>query len=274
MSEQLAEELELVRRLVLDAGDMLLDSLDTVGTIRSKRATELVTDLDSQVEEYLLGSLGRHFPADSFLAEESGDTAGSNGRTWYIDPLDGTTNYAHGFPFFSVSVACADAEKLLLGAVYAPYLDELYLAVDQGGATLTRPEHGVSRSLARRSAVELTSALLSTGFPYVRDETVDRNTGHVADFLKASCHGVRRGGSAAIDLVHVAAGKLDGYWEYNLRPWDAAAGTLIAREAGAIVSGLDGKSGRLHFENILAAAPGLHQQMMQVLARRREGATS
>lgn len=267
MSDQLAEELFVVQELVTAAGSLLLDSLDSVGPVRSKRATELVTDLDRRVEDFLLEGLHHHFPDDNFMAEESGDAAGSSGRTWYIDPLDGTTNYAHGFPFFSVSVACASYEKLLLGAVFAPYLDELYLAHDQGGAVLSRPAHGGSRPLEKRGPVELTSALLSTGFPYVRDQVVDRNTRHVADFLKARCHGVRRGGSAAIDLAHVAAGKLDGYWEYSLRPWDSAAGTLIAREAGAIVSDMAGRSRRLHFDNILAAAPGLHGQMVAMLAR-------
>lgn len=256
----------MVQELVTAAGGMLLDSLDAVGAVRHKRGTELVTDLDSRVEDFLLAGLGHHFPDDNFLAEESGDSAGSSSRTWYIDPLDGTTNYAHGFPFFSVSVACASHERLLLGAVFAPYLDELYLAHHGGGAVLTRPAHGGSRPLEQRRPVELTSALLSTGFPYVRDEVVDRNAAHVVRFLKDGCHGVRRGGSAALDLAHVAAGKLDGYWEYSLRPWDAAAGTLIAREAGAIVSDMSGRSRRLHFENILAAAPGLHGQMVEALA--------
>lgn len=267
MADQLAEELFVVQELVTAAGSMLLESMGHVGPVDTKQATELVTQLDGRVEEFLLAGLQHHFSQDQFLAEESGEAAGSSGRTWYIDPLDGTTNYAHGYPFFSVSVACADAERLLLGAVFAPYLDELYLAHHQGGAVLIRPRHGVTQPLEKRGPVDLEKALLATGFPYVRDETVDRNTDHVARFLKARCHGVRRGGSAAIDLVHVAAGKLDGYWEYHLRPWDSAAGTLIAREAGALVTGFDGHPDRLHYQEILAAAPGLHGQMMQVLAQ-------
>lgn len=271
MSRQLAEELFLVQELVIAAGDMLMESLGSVGPVNTKQATELVTDLDGRVEDFLLEELGGHFPADSFLAEESGGGDSKAGRTWYIDPLDGTTNYAHGHPFFTVSVACADQEKLLLGAVFAPYLDELYLAHDQGGSTLCRPRHGGRVPLPRRQPLELDNALLATGFPYVRDETVDRNTGHVADFLKAKCHGVRRGGSAALDLAFLAAGKLDGYWEYHLRPWDSAAGTLVARETGVLVSDFQGHSHRLHYQNILAAVPALHQQMVDVLAKRNMG---
>ncbi len=267
MSDLLAEQLFVVRELALAAGSMLLDSMGRVGPIEQKNATEIVTEVDRRVEEMLVEGVLHTFAGDTIVAEESGGTAGDSGRTWYIDPLDGTTNYAHGYPIFSVSIACADAEGLILAAVFAPYLDELYLAHKGGGAILERPRHGQSDTLARRQSVTLTKALLATGFPYVRDEGVDRNTDRVRDFLKANCHGVRRGGSAAVDLVHVAAGKLDGYWETSLRPWDTAAGTLIAREAGALVSDQAGTEESLHFQNILAAAPGLHAEMQAILAQ-------
>jgi len=265
MAASLQEQLEVVKELVLPAGEVLLDNLGHVGRVDIKRATELVTDLDGRVEDQLLSGLQRYFPGDAVLAEESGDRAGTSQRTWYIDPLDGTTNYAHGHPFFSISVACADADHLLLGVVYAPYLDELYVASRGGGAELIRPAHGSIAKLSPRAEVTVERALLATGFPYVRDELVDRNTGLVGDFLKARCHGVRRGGSAAVDLVHVAAGKLDGYWEFSLRPWDTAAGTLVAREAGALVTDMEGQAARIHYQNIVAAAPGLHQEMIAVI---------
>ncbi|MFT5783918.1 MAG: myo-inositol-1(or 4)-monophosphatase, partial [Candidatus Krumholzibacteriia bacterium] len=201
----------------------------------------------------------------------SGKRAGATDRTWYIDPLDGTTNYAHGQPVFAVSMACADADGLLLAGVYAPYLDELYLARRGGGARMERPRHGVQKLLTQRKAVDLNRALLATGFPYVRDDAVDLNANRVRDFLRAHCHGVRRTGSAAMDLVHVAAGKLDGYWETTLRSWDTAAGTLIAREAGAIVSDQTGIEKAMHYENILAAAPGLHAVMRDMLAQSANG---
>jgi len=149
--------------------------------------------------------------------------------------------------------------------VLAPYLDELYLAAAGQGARLERPGHGLSRSLEVRGPVALEQALLATGFPYVRNETVDHNTRLVGDFLKARCHGVRRAGSAAIDLCHVAAGKLDGYWEWRLRPWDTAAGALIAREAGALVTDFHGTEVMIPTDHVLAAAPGLHPVMKDII---------
>jgi len=266
MKRELSSELATVRDLALQAGEILLGSLGKVMRIEQKAATEFVTDVDRRVEDMLIAELNRRFPGESILAEESGAKQGSGDRTWYIDPLDGTTNYAHGYPFFSVSIACSDSAGLRYGTVFAPYLDELYLAEDGRGAVLERPGHGEIRDLPKRDSVPLDRALLATGFPYVRDETVDRNTALVGDFLKAHCHGVRRGGSAAIDLAHVAAGKLDGYWEWRLRPWDTAAGTLVAREAGALVTDFAGRDISIPVEHIVAAAPGLHERMREILA--------
>jgi len=263
-----AAELSVLREVALAAGGVLLESLDKVGPIARKGATELVTELDTRVEEMILERLEREFPGDQVEAEESGLKAGGSGRTWYIDPIDGTTNFAHGHPFFTVSMACADEDGLAVAAVHAPYLDELYLASRGSGAVLERPRQGVRRLLGPRREVELEDALLATGFPYVRDGAVDRNAALLSDFLKRRCHGVRRGGSAALDLVHVAAGKLDGYWEASLRPWDTAGGTLIAREAGALVTGYNGDAEPLHFRDIIAAAPGLHRVMGDVIRSR------
>lgn len=238
--------------------------MDHFGKVRSvsvKRATELLTEVDGQVEALILDRIAELFPGDAVLGEESGERQGNTGQRWLVDPLDGTTNYAHGHPFFSVSVACMDADGLLWGFVHAPYLDELYQAIRGQGAWMERPRTGEAETCGPLAPVAMESALLATGFPYVREELVDRNTELVATFLKQRCHGVRRGGSAALDLAHVAAGKLDGFWEYRLRPWDTAAGTLIAREAGAVVTSFDGKAEPLHFHNILAAAPGLYEQM-------------
>ena len=264
MMPDISTELAAVRDLALAAGTILLDSLGKVEHVEQKTATEFVTDVDRRVEDMLVAGIRERFPGDAILAEESGASSGGS-RTWYIDPLDGTTNYAHGYPFFSVSIACGCAEGLLMGAVLAPYLDELYLADAGQGALLQRPRHGENLALAPRGPVALEEALLATGFPYLRNETVDHNTQLAGTFLKARCHGLRRGGSAAIDLCHVAAGKLDGYWEWRLRPWDTAAGSLIAREAGALVTDFTGQEVLIPTDHILAAAPGLHARMSDII---------
>ena len=266
MKEAVSAEMAAVRDLALQAGRILLDSLGKIESIEQKTATEFVTDVDRKVEDMLIAGLNHRFPGEGILAEESGSRPGDKDRTWYVDPLDGTTNFAHGYPFFSVSIACGDAAGLQMGAGYAPYLDELYLAEAGQGALMERPMHGISRALERREPVALERALLATGFPYLRDEVVDLNTGLTGDFLKARCHGVRRGGSAAVDLVHVACGKLDGYWEWRLRPWDTAGGTLIAREAGALVTDFTGRDVSIPTEHIVAAAPKLQAQMSEVQA--------
>lgn len=270
-ASDLAAQLEDLRRLVLQAGGLLLDMFGKARTVHAKLATEFVTDADRAAEDLLLAGLARLFPGDGVTAEESAPAPGSSGRTWYVDPLDGTTNYAHGYPFFAVSAGCADPQGLALGAVYAPYLDELYLSHRGGGAMLERPRWGGRMELPRLAAVDLEAALLATGFPYVRDAVVDLNTRLLRDFLKAPCHGVRRGGSAAIDLSHVAAGRLDGYWEFSLRPWDTAAGTLIARECGAVVTDLQGAGAEPPWRSILAAAPGLHGRMLAVVRQGMQG---
>ena len=267
MSDHLEEQLFCLRELVLAAGGLQLDCLGRIMQVEAKGATEFVTDVDRRVEELLLEGLAHDFPEDAVVAEESGLRTGSpGGRTWYVDPLDGTTNYAHGYPIFAVSAGCVGSDGLELGAVFLPYLDELYLAHRGGGAILERPRHGGSLPLEVRRPVALEQALLATGFPYVRDQAVDRTLAAVGAFLKAPCHGIRRGGSAAADLVHVAAGKLDGYFELRLRPWDTAGGTLIAREAGAIVTDLSGAHVTVPDLGVVAAAPGLHARMLEMLA--------
>ncbi|MBK6732835.1 MAG: inositol monophosphatase [bacterium] len=267
MSDHLEEQLFCLRELVLAAGGLQLDCLGRIMQVEAKGATEFVTDVDRRVEELLLEGLAHDFPEDAVVAEESGLRTGSpGGRTWYVDPLDGTTNYAHGYPIFAVSAGCVGPDGLELGAVFLPYLDELYLAHRGGGAILERPRHGGSLPLETRRPVALEQALLATGFPYVRDQAVDRTLAAVGAFLKAPCHGIRRGGSAAADLVHVAAGKLDGYFELRLRPWDTAGGTLIAREAGAIVTDLSGAHVTVPDLGVVAAAPGLHARMLEMLA--------
>jgi len=265
MTWDLENRLAVVRELALEAGRVLLAGMGHIGSIEYKGAVDMVTDLDRRVEQQLVEGLTSHFPDDTVLAEEGGGDQGNTGWTWYVDPLDGTTNFVHGHPFFAVSIGGASADGLQVGAVYAPYLDELYLATRDGGAVLERPRHETTCRLPRREPVALERALLATGFPYIREQLVDRNVEYLRLFLRANCHGVRRGGSAAIDLAHTAAGKLDGYWEMNLRPWDVAAGTLIARETGVTVTDFGGRNAEMLWQRVVAAVPGLHARMLEIL---------
>jgi myo-inositol-1(or 4)-monophosphatase len=265
MPTPLPADLASLREMILPAGQLLLAEQGRTGRVDYKSATELVTDLDRHVEQMLVPQLARRFPDDAIRAEEGTADSGRSGRSWYLDPLDGTTNYVHGHPFYAISLGCVQNDTYLLGAVYAPYLDELYLGARGWGVLLERPQHEIRLPLTKRQPVTLERALLATGFPYVRDQTVLQNVEILKRFLLAECHGVRRAGSAALDLCHVAAGKLDGYWEMKLRPWDVVAGTLMAREVGVVVTDFAAAEVFLTGQQILAAPPGLHARMLAVI---------
>lgn len=228
-------------------------------TIAKKGAIDLVTDADRASEAAVLAVLAERFPGADVLAEESGASgAGAGGLRFLVDPLDGTTNYAHGLPHFAVNVAVADGAGLAAGATCDPLRGELFLARRGGGATLggapVRPS----------GCAALSEALLVTGFPYdvhVAHQEVLRTFG--AFLVRA--RGVRRLGSAALDLAWVACGRFDGFWEARLKPWDLAAGVLLAREAGALVTDLEGGERVLETGGVVAAAPGLHASMLEVI---------
>jgi myo-inositol-1(or 4)-monophosphatase len=266
MTDRLADELLAVRRLAEEAGAFLLEHHGQLQRFDRKGAVDLVTDVDRRSEERLLEGLSRLFPDDAIVAEEGGAQAGHSGRRWYLDPLDGTTNFVHGHSHFAVSIACCDDQGPLLGAVHAPYLDELFLARRGGGAWLIRPRAGYERPLPIRTPVDFGDALLATGFSYTRDERIDRICELVRRCLRAGCHGVRRDGSAALDLAHLGAGSLDGYFELTLQPWDVAAGILVCREVGVVVSDFAGVVHPLHWDEVLAGVPGLHQTLRRIIA--------
>lgn len=265
MADVLLAELAAAVSLAEKAGAMLLAHFGQVQRVERKGAVELVTDVDRRSEDLLLTSLRQLFPGDSLQAEEGGGHEGTSGRRWYVDPLDGTTNYVHGYSHFAVSLGCCDAAGPLLGVVYAPYLDELYLAARGLGAWQKRPRAGQKRRLPARGPVALTEALLATGFSYTRDERIDRVCEAVRLCLRRGCHGVRRAGSAAIDCAHVGAGRLDGYFELSLQPWDVAAGILIARETGCRVTDWQGRDESLPCAEIVAAVPELDRILLAVL---------
>ena len=248
-----------VEKLAREAGQILRAGYEKKHAISYKGEIDLVTEIDARSEEYLLGEIQRDFPSHHIHTEESGILTGDDAHIWYLDPLDGTVNYAHGIPVFSVSIAYAYAAEVRLGVVYDPMRDEIFSAVKGKGATL----NGVPIQASGTS--ELSRSLLTTGFPYDMWHTADDNLASYGRFAKLT-QGVRRLGSAALDLCYVGCGRFDGYWERKLQPYDVAAGGLVAAEAGAKVTALDGSPDYLAMPpSILAANPPLHQKMLDVL---------
>lgn len=251
------EDLQVMAR---ESGAILRSGYGLRHNITHKGRIDLVTEYDKRSEAYLLGEIHTRFPDHAIHAEESGRQDGHADHIWIIDPLDGTTNYAHSMPIFCVSIAYAYQDNLTLGVVYDPMRDEMFSAERGKGAWLNGEPIQVSE------ASELLQSLLVTGFAY-DDWVIRTNLEHFSHFSKL-CQAVRRLGSAALDFCYIAAGRMDGYWELALQPWDSAAGGLIAREAGATVTALDGDPNFLKPPyGVLAATPGLYNQMMRELHR-------
>lgn len=248
-----------MEQLARDAGAILRDGYSKEHTVQYKGVIDLVTETDHASEAFLLGEIQARFPGGHILAEESGATDGINGDIWYIDPLDGTVNYAHHIPIFSVSIAFAVDGVLTLAAVYDPMRDEMFTAERGAGAFLNGKRMKVS------ATTELGKSLLVTGFPYDTWNTELDNFKYF-ERLGKKTQGVRRLGSAALDLCYVAAGRFDGFWEFKLKAWDIAAGGLIAAEAGATVTATDGSADFLKPLTILASTPGIHEQIRAQLS--------
>ncbi len=225
---------------------------------------DLVTETDREAEEFLVREIRRLFPDHAVMAEETGNHGNLQGPRWYVDPLDGTVNFAHGMPIFSVSLAFADEQGARLGVVYDPMRDELFAGERGRGAWLN------GRPLRVSHTQRLADALLITGFPYDAWNNPDNNVDNFARFLVRT-QGVLRLGSAALDICYVAAGRADGFWELRLKPWDVAAASLIAREAGATVTDPWGRPLRLEAPvSVLVANPTLHRAMLRVLRGQEE----
>jgi myo-inositol-1(or 4)-monophosphatase len=247
-----------VAELARQAGQILAAGYEQEHQVAFKGEIDLVTEIDHRSEAFLVEEVQRRFPGHHVLAEERGGVEGG-GPQWYIDPLDGTVNYAHGVPFFCVSIAYAVDTVLTLAAVYDPMRGELFTAERMKGAWVN------GRPLRVRLETELSRSLLVTGFPYDIWNSPHTNLEHFSRFSRIS-QGVRRLGSAALDLCYVAAGRFDGYWELSLKPWDLAAGALIALEAGARVTSVQGGAELLVPPySVLAATPAIHRQMLATL---------
>ncbi|HEX9640483.1 MAG TPA: inositol monophosphatase family protein [Candidatus Krumholzibacteria bacterium] len=257
-----------LRRWLPPLGEKLLEAERGRLDVRHKGRVDLVTELDHLLQAALLSHLREEFPDDQVVAEEA-DTHDFDPRrpVWFVDPLDGTTNFVHGFPFYCISIARWTGAKPDVAAVYAPALDELFLAHRGGGAVLERPHAGVpAQTLSVSARARLADSLLATGFPYERASLSRLNLTICAHALAAS-RGIRRAGSAALDLCYVAAGRLDGFWEFGLAPWDVAAGCLIASESGASVSDFRGGAKYLHGRRIIASTPAIHAELLTLLAK-------
>jgi len=246
-----------------DAGRLLAERFGRKIEITNKSEIDLVTESDLASERLIIDRIKTYYPRHSILAEESGasnphDQARQSDWLWIIDPLDGTTNYAHSYPCFCVSIALEHRGLLEVGVVYDPMRDEMFAAERGRGASLNGRRITVSRTM------NLASALLCTGFPY---DVRERNdfARHFANFIMHA-RGVRRDGAAALDLAYVAAGRFDGFWEEGLKPWDVAAGVLLVEEAGGRISDYQAADFNIRKPPILTSNGLIHDEMMQVLA--------
>jgi myo-inositol-1(or 4)-monophosphatase len=243
-----------------EAGQILGENYGRAKQVRYKGEVDLVTEIDERSEALIVGRIQQHFPEHNILGEESGSTRSpetDSAYRWIIDPLDGTTNFAHGYPFFCVSIALQRCGETVLGVVYAPTLNELFVAERGNGAFLN------GRRLAVSTTDALIRSLLVTGFNYDRT-TARANLAYWEHFLMHS-QAVRRDGSAALNLCFIAAGRFDGYWELGLKPWDSAAGELLVREAGGQVTDFDARSHQLSDSVLLATNGVIHEAMLDGL---------
>lgn len=244
-----------------NAGDILLAGFRSESTVVSyKSRTDLVTNIDKESEEYIVSAIRSRFSGHSIIAEEGSGRETESEFVWYVDPLDATNNYAHGIPFFCVSIGVySRAEKAIVcGAVFDPYHKEMFHAERGKGAFCNGMPIKVS------GITDLGVALLGTGFPYAKDDMETNNFREFGRFLPGiQC--IRRMGSAALDLCYVASGRLDGYWEPSLKSWDTAAGSLIVQEAGGMVTGYDGSEYEPGSPQTLASNSLLHKKMIEIL---------
>lgn len=241
------------------AGNIIAHGLEKVNSLQftQKQHNDFVTEIDVQCEQAIIEIIRKAYPNHAILAEESGKTEG-NEVTWIIDPLDGTTNFLHQFPHFSVSIAVQMKDKLEFGLVYDPMRHEFFTAVRGQGAQLN------NRRIRVSTHAGLQGALLGTGFPFRNLERIDPYMKTLHAFMP-QVGGIRRAGSAALDLAYVAAGRFDGYWEYDLAAWDIAAGALIVTEAGGLVSDPDGSENYLSSGHIVAGNPKIFKAILQTL---------
>ncbi len=256
------EFLKIACRAAREAGTIQREKFSLPKEVFYKGAIDLVTNVDRACETTILNILKEVFPTHGILSEESDFTPSDSPYLWIVDPLDGTTNYAHGYPCFSVSIALEHAGELLVGVVYNPITDECFTAIRGGGAFKNHQPLHVSKTRKIRQA------LLCTGFPYDVGTSERNNLKEFIAIIKQA-QGVRRDGSAALDLCRVAEGSFDGFWELKLKPWDVAAGALIAMEAGGRVTSFFGEAFHPRQDTILCTNGLIHDELRQYLSTKK-----
>jgi myo-inositol-1(or 4)-monophosphatase len=242
----------------LESGRIQKEYYEKGFEIRHKGEINLVTEVDIACQAKIIELIKERFPEDEIIAEEKDNSYTGRENRWIVDPLDGTTNYAHGYPFFCTSIAYEEKGEVTLGVVYNPIFDELFVAGKGEGAYLN------GRQIRVSPIGDLKKALLSTGFPYDLATNPHNNIDHFVHFLYAA-QAVRRDGSAALNLSYVACGRFDGFWELKLNPWDVAAGLLIVREAGGVITGFKGEEYSIYGDEIVASNGMIHEKILDVL---------
>jgi myo-inositol-1(or 4)-monophosphatase len=251
-------------RAARNAGDIIIRYVDRIDTLKigTKQHNDFVSEVDELSEQEIINSLKKAYPDHAILAEESSpdNQHDSDHPTWIIDPLDGTTNFLHGFPQFAISIALKQNNELQVGVIYDPMRQELFTAIRGSGARLN------DRRLRINPNTKLDGSLIATGFPYYRYDYLDRYMAILKEVITRTA-GVRRPGSAALDLAYTAAGRFDGFWEFNLKAWDIAAGALMVREAGGLVSDFNDQAGFLDSGNIVCGAPRVHEELQKIISQ-------
>ncbi len=256
----MTDELIICRKAAEEAGGVLKSLLGKVRIAQKGVNYNLVTEADIASEEKIIGIIKEHFPSDAVLGEESGKEAALDSeRLWIVDPLDGTTNFAHGIPHFAVSVAFARKGEVLCGVVYDPMLSEMFYACSGSGVWCN------DKAIVVSDVKELTRSVICTGFYYERGRLMLRTIESMKKLLEAGVQGIRRTGSASLDCCYVACGRFDGYFEYRLSPWDFAAGMLIASEAGGICTDIDGETRGLFSQGIVCGNVKIHKALLSMI---------
>jgi myo-inositol-1(or 4)-monophosphatase len=254
------ELMDFAQNVARNAGRLLAEKFTQQHQIHYKGTIDLVTEADKMSEELILAEITRRYPDHGILSEESAEKNEWATMRWIIDPLDGTTNYAHGFPFFCVSIALEKEGVVVLGVIYDPIRDDLFTASRGAGAYLNGKKLQVS------SVNDLSQSLLATGFPYDIRVSKDNNINFFTA-MAVKAQAIRRAGAAALDLAYLAAGRFDGFWELKLKPWDTAAGCLMVEEAGGIISDMAGGKWNLYSPGLVANNGLIQEQMMSVLQK-------